>query len=159
MCAGEDLFNIFTVKTLKGDEVTDWIVFYQPPSYSTNAFLIQGEEKFKPFTGISSHISKKSFCQTMDIKRQWRDGRFSLCLALLILTRFDEISAQLRYSIQEELKPGSGVGNVAKDLGLDLKGLTDRNLRVVSGTNERVHSGSERQRSSHPVSSQLQRFC
>ncbi|XP_078810324.1 protocadherin alpha-5 isoform X26 [Oryzias latipes] len=72
----------------------------------------------------------------MDVKRQWKDARFSLCLALLILTRFQEISAQLRYSIQEELKPGSSVGNVAKDLGLDLKVLTDRNLRVVSGTKQ-----------------------
>ncbi|XP_025754783.1 protocadherin gamma-A11-like [Oreochromis niloticus] len=69
-----------------------------------------------------------------DVKARWKDVWFSFCLALLILTKLDGISAQIRYSIQEELKPGTAVGNVAKDLGLDLGRLADRNLRVVQGT-------------------------
>ncbi|PWA23520.1 hypothetical protein CCH79_00006104 [Gambusia affinis] len=59
----------------------------------------------------------------------------SFCLALIIM-KFEGISSQLRYSVQEELKSGTPVGNVAKDLGLDLGKLADRNLRVVSATKQ-----------------------
>ncbi|XP_017282635.1 protocadherin alpha-8-like [Kryptolebias marmoratus] len=71
-----------------------------------------------------------------DVKRQWRDVLGSFCLALLIVTKFGGISAQIRYSIQEESKSGATIGNVAKDLGLDVGRLADRNLRVVSGTKQ-----------------------
>ncbi|XP_049897813.1 protocadherin alpha-3-like [Epinephelus moara] len=73
---------------------------------------------------------------TSDMKGQWLDVWISFCLALMIVTNLGGISAQIRYSIQEELKSGTAVGNVAKDLGLDLGRLTDRNLRVVSGTKQ-----------------------
>ncbi|XP_033182080.1 protocadherin alpha-3-like [Anabas testudineus] len=46
--------------------------------------------------------------------------------------------AQIRYSIPEEVKDGTIVGNVAKDLGLDIASLTDRRFRVVSGTKEAI---------------------
>ncbi|XP_030595602.1 protocadherin alpha-8-like [Archocentrus centrarchus] len=69
-----------------------------------------------------------------DVKAQWKDVWVSFCLALLIVNKLEGISAQIRYSIQEELKPGTAVGNVAKDLGLDLGRLADRNFRVVQGT-------------------------
>ncbi|KAM4554633.1 protocadherin alpha-5-like isoform 14-T14 [Odontesthes bonariensis] len=71
-----------------------------------------------------------------DTKRQWMDVWVSFYLALLIVTKLEGISAQIRYSVQEELKPGTAVGNVAKDLGLDLGKLADRNLRFVSGTKQ-----------------------
>ena len=58
------------------------------------------------------------------------------CLTLLVVIQLDGISAQIRYSIQEEVKLGTPVGNVAKDLGLDLGRLVERNLRVVSGTKQ-----------------------
>uniref|UniRef100_A0AAQ5ZP94 Cadherin domain-containing protein n=1 Tax=Amphiprion ocellaris TaxID=80972 RepID=A0AAQ5ZP94_AMPOC len=41
------------------------------------------------------------------------------------------IDAQTRYSIPEELKQGSVVGNLAKDLGLALSEIFDRKLRVA----------------------------
>nr|XP_046262927.1 protocadherin alpha-3-like [Scatophagus argus] len=44
--------------------------------------------------------------------------------------------AELRYSIPEEMKEGTAVGNVAKDLGLDKTSLTDRRFRVVSGSKD-----------------------
>ncbi|XP_037833447.1 protocadherin alpha-8-like, partial [Kryptolebias marmoratus] len=44
--------------------------------------------------------------------------------------------AQIRYSIPEEVKDGTFVGNVAKDLGLDISSLTDRHFRVVSGNKD-----------------------
>ncbi|XP_028445795.1 protocadherin alpha-8-like [Perca flavescens] len=71
-----------------------------------------------------------------DIKGQWLDVWIYFCLALLIVTNLKGISAQIRYSIQEEVKLGTAVGNVAKDLGLDVGRLTDRNLRVISGTKQ-----------------------
>ncbi|XP_047209477.1 protocadherin alpha-8-like [Girardinichthys multiradiatus] len=42
-------------------------------------------------------------------------------------------SAQLRYSVFEEVKEGTVVGNIAKDLGIDKSILKDRKYRIVSG--------------------------
>uniref|UniRef100_A0A8C6K8B4 Si:ch73-379j16.2 n=1 Tax=Nothobranchius furzeri TaxID=105023 RepID=A0A8C6K8B4_NOTFU len=60
---------------------------------------------------------------------------FSLRCVLLILA-WKQGCAQIRYSIAEEVKDGTVVGNVAKDLGLDITSLTDRRFRVVSGSKE-----------------------
>ncbi|XP_037117184.1 protocadherin gamma-A3-like isoform X11 [Syngnathus acus] len=43
--------------------------------------------------------------------------------------------AQIRYSIPEEMKKGSLIGNVAQDLGLDLKRLRSGRARIVTGDN------------------------
>uniref|UniRef100_A0AAZ1XWY8 Cadherin domain-containing protein n=1 Tax=Oreochromis aureus TaxID=47969 RepID=A0AAZ1XWY8_OREAU len=50
------------------------------------------------------------------------------------------IDGQTRYSIPEELKQGSVVGNLAKDLGLTLSEIFDRRLRVASQTGEQYFS-------------------
>ncbi|XP_041100235.1 protocadherin gamma-C5-like, partial [Polyodon spathula] len=39
---------------------------------------------------------------------------------------------QLKYSVPEELNTGAFVGNIAKDLGLDVAKISERNLRIVS---------------------------
>ncbi|KAM3867186.1 protocadherin gamma-A11-like [Diretmus argenteus] len=44
-------------------------------------------------------------------------------------------SGQIRYSIPEEMKKGSLIGNVAQDLGLDLKRLRSGRARIVTGEN------------------------
>ncbi|XP_054454171.1 protocadherin alpha-7-like [Anoplopoma fimbria] len=54
---------------------------------------------------------------------------------ILLLCCGDRILAQLRYSVPEEVQVGSPVGNVAKDLGLDINTLTERRFRIVSGPN------------------------
>ncbi|XP_041845361.1 protocadherin gamma-C5-like isoform X2 [Melanotaenia boesemani] len=50
------------------------------------------------------------------------------------------IKGQTRYSIQEELKRGTVVGNLAKDLGLGLSDIFDRKLRVASEAGEQYFS-------------------
>ncbi|XP_066573657.1 protocadherin alpha-13-like [Amia ocellicauda] len=57
------------------------------------------------------------------------------CLILLftsVLCVWKRSSAQIRYSITEEIEQGSVVGNIAKDLGLDVHKLADRRFRIVS---------------------------
>ncbi|XP_068445698.1 protocadherin alpha-3-like [Clinocottus analis] len=45
-------------------------------------------------------------------------------------------SAQIRYSISEEVQRETFVGNIAKDLGLDKSALKDRGYRIVAGSTE-----------------------
>ncbi|KAG9490996.1 hypothetical protein GDO78_006378, partial [Eleutherodactylus coqui] len=53
---------------------------------------------------------------------------------------FRDISGQLQYSIPEELKRGSVVGNVAKDLGLNVKELVFRKFQIVSHVTKQYFS-------------------
>ncbi|CAF94623.1 unnamed protein product, partial [Tetraodon nigroviridis] len=56
------------------------------------------------------------------------------------------IDGQIRYSVPEELKQGSVVGNLAKDLGLGLSDIYERKLRVASeaGMTKRMGCGEWR---------------
>ncbi|CDQ76462.1 unnamed protein product, partial [Oncorhynchus mykiss] len=51
------------------------------------------------------------------------------------LACFTGATAQLSYSILEELRPGAVVGNIAKDLGLTVQRIIQRKLRVISESN------------------------
>ncbi|XP_066445311.1 uncharacterized protein [Eleutherodactylus coqui] len=59
---------------------------------------------------------------------------------LLSLRKTRDISGQLQYSIPEELKRGSVVGNVAKDLGLNVKELVFRKFQIVSHVTKQYFS-------------------
>ncbi|XP_051869351.1 protocadherin beta-8-like isoform X4 [Pristis pectinata] len=48
-----------------------------------------------------------------------------------LFSRWNLVSGQIRYSVPEELQLGAFVGNIAIDLGLDLKELSARSLRVA----------------------------
>ncbi|XP_034738792.1 protocadherin alpha-3-like [Etheostoma cragini] len=52
------------------------------------------------------------------------------CVVAVLL--WSVASAQLRYSISEEVNEGTVVGNIAKDLGLEKSTLNDRKYRIVS---------------------------
>ncbi|XP_037833392.1 protocadherin gamma-A12 isoform X34 [Kryptolebias marmoratus] len=69
---------------------------------------------------------------------QRRRVKLLLCLTpmwklFVVLLMTATIDAQFRYSIPEEMKKGSLIGNVAQDLGLDLRRLRSGRARIVSG--------------------------
>ncbi|XP_074068858.1 protocadherin gamma-A2-like isoform X7 [Macrotis lagotis] len=61
-----------------------------------------------------------------------RDGRNRILLCSLLGLLWDTMAAQIRYSIPEEMEKGSFVGNIAKDLGLELRELSEGGARIVS---------------------------
>ncbi|XP_049895927.1 protocadherin-10-like, partial [Epinephelus moara] len=65
-------------------------------------------------------------------RQQWRWIAFIVSLILL----WSRASAQIRYSIAEEVNEGTVVGNIAKDLGLEMNTLKERGCRIVEGSTE-----------------------
>ncbi|XP_061581315.1 protocadherin gamma-A3-like isoform X12 [Cololabis saira] len=51
----------------------------------------------------------------------------------IMLSIISSVSGQIRYSVPEEMKKGSFIGNVAQDLGLDVRRLRSGRARIVSG--------------------------
>ncbi|XP_056094144.1 protocadherin alpha-8-like [Rhinichthys klamathensis goyatoka] len=72
----------------------------------------------------------------MDAGRQRCKGEHKWMIICFLLCFGQQLSAQIRYSIPEEVKEGYVVGNIAKDLGLDASTLMDRRFRIVSGSDE-----------------------
>ncbi|XP_061138699.1 protocadherin alpha-8-like [Syngnathus typhle] len=83
------------------------------------------------------------FCISMEQRgaQDWVRRCFLWCVAAVLLCSVT--SAQLRYSISEEVDGGTVVGNVAKDLGLDRNTLKERKYRIVSSTPEPLFHVSE----------------
>ncbi|XP_056328888.1 protocadherin alpha-3-like [Danio aesculapii] len=68
-------------------------------------------------------------------RRGWEYWWIALCFSFILLYG-QQVSAQIRYTIPEEMKQGSVVGNIAKDLGIDVSTLADRRFRIVSGSKD-----------------------
>ncbi|NXD59864.1 PCDGA protein, partial [Corvus moneduloides] len=63
--------------------------------------------------------------------RRWGRRQRALLWAVL-LAAWEAAWGQLRYSVPEEMPKGSFVGDVAKDLGLQLPALSEHGVRIVS---------------------------
>ncbi|CAM4709382.1 unnamed protein product [Lepidochelys kempii] len=61
-----------------------------------------------------------------------RDCKRRALFCFLLVPVWEAVSGQIRYSIPEETHTGSFLGNITKDLGLDLKELSDRSVRIVA---------------------------
>ncbi|XP_070770014.1 protocadherin gamma-C5-like [Enoplosus armatus] len=70
----------------------------------------------------------------------YRDWRWQALWWHHFFLLWSTIDGQTRYSIPEELKQGSVVGNLAKDLGLGLSDIFDRKMRVASEAGEQYFS-------------------
>ncbi|OCT88401.1 hypothetical protein XELAEV_18017032mg [Xenopus laevis] len=58
-------------------------------------------------------------------------------LSFLFSCLYHSVSGQLHYSIFEEMRKGSSIGNLANDLGLNIKEISLRNLRIDSGISDK----------------------
>ncbi|XP_051275356.1 protocadherin gamma-A3-like [Dicentrarchus labrax] len=64
---------------------------------------------------------------------RWRCHSLTSQRLLFILCLSHIASGQIRYSIPEEMKKGSLIGNVALDLGIDMQRLRSGRARIVTG--------------------------
>ncbi|XP_067899236.1 protocadherin-10-like [Heterodontus francisci] len=64
----------------------------------------------------------------------WMNSHLSLWLVFYLILMYvsDSVCVKIRYSIPEELDLGALVGNIAADLGLDVKQLLERRFRIAS---------------------------
>ncbi|XP_078145132.1 protocadherin alpha-3-like [Centroberyx gerrardi] len=69
-------------------------------------------------------------------REAWRKRTQLVVFVTNLLLVFSAASAQIRYTISEELKEGTFVGNIAKDLGIDLNIMKERGFRLISGSTE-----------------------
>ncbi|KAM9740597.1 protocadherin gamma-A3-like [Menidia menidia] len=67
---------------------------------------------------------------------RWRlvsELRWKMFSFIFFVFLTDQVAGQMRYSIPEEMKMGSVIGNISQDLGLDLRRLRSGRARIVSG--------------------------
>ncbi|XP_042319270.1 protocadherin gamma-A6-like isoform X18 [Sceloporus undulatus] len=68
----------------------------------------------------------------MEEKRSLWNFRGGILHCLIMVFIWKAISGQIRYSIPEEMHKGSFVGNIANDLGMDRKQVSEHGLRIVT---------------------------
>ncbi|XP_028271946.1 protocadherin alpha-13-like isoform X16 [Parambassis ranga] len=68
--------------------------------------------------------------------KAWRAQRRLFVFMVVLDVLWSGAFAQIRYSIFEDVREGTVVGNIAKDLGLDKSALKERRYRIVTGSTE-----------------------
>ncbi|XP_028909140.2 protocadherin gamma-A10-like [Ornithorhynchus anatinus] len=75
---------------------------------------------------------ERSSPEAMGIRQRLRNCSGRVLFCLLLGTLWETGSGQIRYSVPEEKEKGSFVGDLAKDLGLEPRELSERRVRIVS---------------------------
>ncbi|XP_038652220.1 protocadherin-10-like [Scyliorhinus canicula] len=63
--------------------------------------------------------------------------KFMVMVSVVLICALDMGSAQIRYSVPEEMEQGAVIGNIAEDLGLNIATLSGRKGRLVTDYTER----------------------
>ncbi|XP_053317963.1 protocadherin gamma-B5-like [Spea bombifrons] len=72
--------------------------------------------------------------------QKWKGMRWQVTFSFFFSWFCHSVCSQLHYSISEEMRKDSVVGNIAADLGLDIKQLSFRRPHVVSQMSEKYFS-------------------
>ncbi|XP_038652219.1 protocadherin-10-like [Scyliorhinus canicula] len=63
--------------------------------------------------------------------------KFMVMVSVVLICALDVVSAQIRYSVPEEMEQGAVIGNIAEDLGLNIATLSGQKGRLVTDYTER----------------------
>uniref|UniRef100_A0A4W5NQS5 Protocadherin 2 alpha a 15 n=1 Tax=Hucho hucho TaxID=62062 RepID=A0A4W5NQS5_9TELE len=129
-------FDLFEVDAVTGEITIKGLVDFEEQS----VYEIDVQASDKGQVTLTGHCSVVINVKDVNDNAPEMDvtslsGQWVVFMVALVLF-WSEGAGQIRYSIFEELKEGTVVGNIVKDFGIDLSALKDRGFRIVSGSTE-----------------------